>query len=170
MSPVSARFAFWKRSAKSDCVRVFIKLQAAKCSARHKRFRRMKKRRSGRAVRTAWQKFFRIGRPSIIARVTVSRRATESCSITKVRVAAKLLSPERFRAQSPRLSRVSVGNRKCDSKIWFASWSMRTWNYSRERRRENISASCRKYLTNHADSVIRLRHLTGGIQLRDNGD
>ena len=47
---------------------------------------------------------------------------------------------------------------------------MRTWNCSRERRRENISASCRKYLTNHAESVIALRHLTGGIQLRDNGD
>jgi len=40
---------------------------------------------------------------------------------------------------SAKAKKILVGNRKSDSKIWFASWSMRTWNCSRAKRRENIS-------------------------------
>jgi len=104
MSRGLAQSAFWKPSAKPGCVRVSIKHRAAKCLARRNKCPKRRRRRSGRAVPMASQKSFHIGRRSTTARATAFSRAMAFCSTTKVRGAAKLSSPEKSRAPSPRLS------------------------------------------------------------------
>ena len=60
-SPVSAPFVSWKRSAKPDCVPAFFRHRAAKCSARPRRYRKTRRRRSGRAAPTGGQGFCVLG-------------------------------------------------------------------------------------------------------------
>src|SRR5436309_15934999 len=49
-----------------------------------------------------------------------------------------------------RRERLSVGNPRCVSTSWCASWWMLTWHCCRERRRESTSASCRDLFRNTA--------------------
>src|SRR5947209_8766665 len=60
---------------------------------------------------------------------------------------------------------------------WCGSWSMRTWRYSRGKRHEIIWENCRDFLRtpqrgalpNHAERVIRLRHLCRRSKFGDYG-